>query len=110
MTGEGWRTVDLLDIVAVYRGDDDEPGGTYVSAVLVMVGGKELAGIVRADALRRVEALIAEELPPAGVGSARRFGTTAVVPIPAALPLFASGLGVMGWFARRKKRMAAAEA
>jgi hypothetical protein len=30
------------------------------------------------------------------------------VPLPAALPLFASGLGVMGWFARRRKRMAAA--
>jgi len=34
-------------------------------------------------------------------------GTWAVVPLPAALPLFASGLGVMGWFARRKKRMTA---
>jgi hypothetical protein len=30
------------------------------------------------------------------------------VPEPAALPLFASGLGLMGWFARRKKRRAAA--
>jgi hypothetical protein len=29
------------------------------------------------------------------------------VPLPAALPLFASGLGVMGWVARRKKRKAA---
>ena len=29
------------------------------------------------------------------------------VPLPAALPLFAGGLGVMGWFARRKKRTAA---
>ena len=29
------------------------------------------------------------------------------VPLPAALPLFASGLGVMAWMARRKKRKAA---
>ena len=29
------------------------------------------------------------------------------VPLPAALPLFASGLGLMGWLARRKKRKAA---
>ena len=28
-------------------------------------------------------------------------------PLPAALPLFATGLGVMGWLARRKKRNAA---
>ena len=28
-------------------------------------------------------------------------------PLPAALPLFASGLGLMGWFARSKKRKAA---
>src|SRR4029078_7630405 len=26
------------------------------------------------------------------------------VPLPAALPLFAGGLGLMGWFGRRKKR------
>ena len=32
------------------------------------------------------------------------------VPLPAALPLFAGGLGVMAWMARRRKRKAAAEA
>ena len=31
-----------------------------------------------------------------------------VTPIPAALPLFATGLGVMGWFARRRKRQQSA--
>ena len=31
-------------------------------------------------------------------------------PLPAALPLFASGLGVMGWLARRRKRKAQAAA
>lgn len=30
--------------------------------------------------------------------------TQIAVPVPTALPLFVSGLGVMGWFARRKKR------
>jgi hypothetical protein len=34
----------------------------------------------------------------------------APVPLPAAFPLFASGLVGMGWFARRKQRKAAAEA
>jgi hypothetical protein len=29
------------------------------------------------------------------------------IPIPAALPLFAGGLGLMGWLARRKRRQAA---
>jgi hypothetical protein len=31
----------------------------------------------------------------------------AATPLPAALPLFASGVGVMGWLARRRKRRAA---
>ena len=35
---------------------------------------------------------------------------TPPIPIPPALPLFASGLGVMAWLARRRKRKAAAEA
>jgi hypothetical protein len=29
------------------------------------------------------------------------------VPIPAALPLFAGGLGLMGWWTRRRKNKAA---
>ena len=32
------------------------------------------------------------------------------VPLPAALPLFAGGLGVMVWMARRRKRIAAVSA
>jgi hypothetical protein len=32
----------------------------------------------------------------------------AATPIPAALPLFATGLGVIGWFARRRKRQQSA--
>lgn len=43
LTGEGWRSVDPYDIVAVVRSDDDEPGSMYVSAVLIMVGGAEVA-------------------------------------------------------------------
>ena len=31
------------------------------------------------------------------------------VPLPAALPLFASGLGVMAWLARRRQRGKAAQ-
>ena len=34
-------------------------------------------------------------------------GTPTAVPLPAALPLFAGGLGLMGWIARRKRRQAA---
>jgi hypothetical protein len=46
-----------------------------------------------------------------GIGGQLNGGTAVVVeptPLPAAFPLFASGLGLMGWFARRKKRRAAA--
>jgi hypothetical protein len=32
------------------------------------------------------------------------FGNLTATPIPAALPLFATGLGLMGWLARRRKR------
>ena len=35
------------------------------------------------------------------------FANLTATPIPAALPLFATGLGVMGWLARRKKRLLA---
>jgi len=35
-------------------------------------------------------------------------GNTPPVPLPAALPLFAGGLGVLGWFASRRKRKATA--
>jgi hypothetical protein len=34
--------------------------------------------------------------------------TPAATPLPAALPLFASGLGALGWFGRRRKRKNAA--
>jgi hypothetical protein len=43
-------------------------------------------------------------------GSQGFLATPNAVPLPAALPLFASGLGVMAWLARRRKRKTAAEA
>jgi hypothetical protein len=53
-----------------------------------------------------------------GVGADGSFGfdstsinatfTSAATPLPAALPLFASGLGLVGFFAKRRKRRAAA--
>ena len=38
---------------------------------------------------------------------AEGLATTSAVPIPAALPLFAGGLGLMGWMARRRRGQAA---
>jgi hypothetical protein len=40
--------------------------------------------------------------------SEQAIGTVSAVPLPAALPLFATGLGVMGVLARRKRKTAAA--
>jgi hypothetical protein len=37
-------------------------------------------------------------------------GTLSAAPLPAALPLFAGGLGVMGWLTTRRKRKAGAQA
>jgi hypothetical protein len=41
--------------------------------------------------------LVSQAIDPPGL---------ATTPLPAALPMFASGLGVMGWFGRRRKRKA----
>ena len=38
-----------------------KPDGVYVKAVLVTVGGVEVAGNLRAEVLARIEALIAYE-------------------------------------------------
>lgn len=38
-----------------------KPDGVYLKAVLVTVGGAEVAGILRAEVLAPIEALIAEE-------------------------------------------------
>jgi hypothetical protein len=64
LTAEGWRCVVPSDILAIYRGND-EPRGDYVSAVLVMDGSEELAGIVSSADLAHVEAVIAEDIPTA---------------------------------------------
>jgi PEP-CTERM motif len=45
------------------------------------------------------------ESPPAGFGGVGHFDVTAT-PLPAALPLLAGGLGIIGLLARRKKRQA----
>jgi hypothetical protein len=45
---------------------------------------------------------------PADLVVTNTSGDLSSVPLPAALPLFAAGLGVMGLFARRRKRNAAA--
>ena len=47
---------------------------------------------------------------PVGSVLIRSVEEATTVPLPAALPLFAGGLGLMGLLARRKKRKAAAEA
>jgi hypothetical protein len=41
-------------------------------------------------------------------GEELQIATLASTPLPAALPLFASGLGVMGWLGRRRKRKGSA--
>lgn len=46
----------------------------------------------------------ASDVTYAGFCSPCNLRNDGVVPVPAALPLFAGGLGVMGWWARRKKR------
>jgi hypothetical protein len=45
-----------------------------------------------------------------GAGRRTRTSSPAVVPLPAALPLFATGLGAMGLFGWRRKKKAQAVA
>jgi hypothetical protein len=45
-----------------------------------------------------------EGLPESGIFQIATTSDIAATPLPAALPLFASGLGALGFFARRRKR------
>jgi len=45
-----------------------------------------------------------------GFGEVAFDGSTSVVPLPAALPLFGTGLGIMGFIGWRRKRRMAAQA
>ena len=61
------------------------------------------------DAPIPVDLKLTIDLPDGlGIGPAVSFGAEAVTPLPATLPLFASGLGALGLLGWRRKRKAAA--
>lgn len=95
--------VQLFDIVATH---------TFV----VPIGGQFnlaaelLTGIGIGGAIDASHTATLSFTTPSGVTltSELGFGVAVVTPVPAALPLFASGLGVLAWASRRKRKSAAA--
>jgi hypothetical protein len=73
-------------------------GGSFTTIDVPGAFGTEVLGINDAG---QIVGLFYDSSGNPGTG----FVTT--TPVPGAFQLFASGLGVMGWLARRKKRMAA---
>ena len=61
-TAEGPRSIDPSNVLCVYRGGGD---GRYVHCTVVLHGGTEVSGAALDEALRRIEALVADALPPA---------------------------------------------
>jgi hypothetical protein len=91
--------------VIAFAGTDINSATTFLS-ILVGNPNQNFNGV--ADQFNALNSGNADAgFPTAGFWTAS-FPTVAATPLPAALPLFASGLGVMGWFGRRRKRKNAA--
>jgi len=98
-----WGSPDPYNTLTFWTG----VGGTGASVSLsgLIIGapqaiGHHLVRILTDQAFRSIT-----------IGSGQpafEFANLTATPIPAALPLFATGLGVFGWFARRRKRGQAA--
>jgi type 1 fimbriae regulatory protein FimB/type 1 fimbriae regulatory protein FimE len=77
------------------------------------ISGKELRALRRLlrESERSTYIFVSERGAPLSVAGYQRMvaraGAAAGFPLPAALPLFGTGLGVIGWLARRRKRKGA---
>jgi hypothetical protein len=106
MTGTGlnifWGSPDSYNTLTFYTGANGT--GNSVS----LAGDNPLLGVVTAGLGHYlVQILTSEVFNSVSLSSglpAFEFSNLAATPIPAALPLFATGLGLMGWLGRRRKR------
>ena len=94
-----WGSVDTYNTLTFFTG----VGGSGTSAIfstallgLPMTTGHHLVRILTDEVFRSVTISSSQ--------AAFEFANLTATPIPAALPLFATGLGLMGWLARRRKR------
>jgi hypothetical protein len=60
-TAQGPRSVDDRDVIAVYRGGSD---ARYTHCTLILHYGSEISGAISNDALRALEARLADDAPP----------------------------------------------
>ena len=60
-SAEGPVSVDPRDVLAIFRGGSD---GRYTHCVLVLSGGREIAGALANAALASLEARLAEDVSP----------------------------------------------
>ena len=95
-----WGSADDYNTLTFFTGQNATGASVSITGSLLDLGplqttGHHLVHIVTSEVFRSVTF---SSLQPAF-----EFANM-VTPIPAALPLFATGLGLMGWLARRRKR------
>lgn len=100
------RIVDLTRVFILDGGDNN--GGTKLLLDNVLVAGVPTGfggGDSEFDVFDFGENTFAQSLSVQfpGSGAIGQFGFS-IVPVPATLPLFLTGLGVFAWFARRQKK------
>jgi hypothetical protein len=93
-----WGSVDTYNTLTFYT--QANAGGTGVAFNTSLLGsptgsGHHLVTILTDFTFKSVTLFSSQ--------AAFEFAQLAATPLPAALPLFATGLGLMGWFARRRK-------
>jgi hypothetical protein len=79
------------------------PTDTFTGDALILAFAQSLGG--NTDKLSPEAS--ATQFAPLGGAASVTGGAVATTPLPAAIPLFASGLGVLGFFGLRRKRTAA---
>jgi hypothetical protein len=94
-----WGSPDWYNTLTFYTGVNGT--GDSISLTGLLLGDPQAIGH---HLVRFLTDQVFRSITIASSQPAFEFANLTATPIPAALPLFATGLGVLGWFARRRKR------